>query len=176
MKTRVNGIPQIQALCPWHRFGRSSEKRKSGATFCMLIIFSSLIVSLKDVLSPMHVNRKWVFCILEQYSAEQYDAQIFGQSVLLRLLVIEIWVSWHIKKDKGLSSYWRASNVLCLSSLLKEEAKAQCWAKIKKKENVWSAPCRNARMATVRKDGRNFALAVRQCWSRDINLKNVYSR
>ena len=170
MKTRVNGIPQIQAPCPWHRFGRSSEKRKGGdTTFCMLIIFSSLIVSLKDVLSPMHVNRKWVFCIPEQYSAEQYDAQIFGQSVLLRLLVIEIWVSWHIKKDKGLSSYWRASNVLCLSSLLKEEAKAQCWAKIKKKENVWSAPCRNARMATVRKDVRNFASAVRQCWSRDIN-------
>ena len=30
---------------------------------------------------------------LGQYSAEQYDAQIFGQSVLLRLLVIEIWIS-----------------------------------------------------------------------------------
>ena len=39
------------------------------------------MVSLKDVLSRTHVNRKCVFCILEQYSAEQYDAQIFGQSV-----------------------------------------------------------------------------------------------
>ena len=28
MKTRVNGIPQIQAPCPWSRFGRSSEKEK----------------------------------------------------------------------------------------------------------------------------------------------------
>ena len=28
MKTRVNGLPQIQAPCPWRRFGRSSEKDK----------------------------------------------------------------------------------------------------------------------------------------------------
>ena len=145
MKTRVNGIPQIQAPCPWRRFGRSSKKRRSGdTTFYMLILFSILIVSLKDVLSRTHVNRKCVFCILGQYSAEQYDAQIFGESVLLRLLVIEIWVSWHIEKDEGLTSCWRASNVLCLSSLLKEETKRQCWAKIKKKKNVRSAPCHNA--------------------------------
>ena len=124
---------------------------------------------LKDVLSPMHVNQKCVFCILGQYSSEQYDAQIFGQRVLLILLVIELWVSWHIKKEKGLSSYWRALNVLCLSSLLKGETNAQCWAKIKKKENVRSAPCHNARMATIRKDVRDFASAVKQCWSRDIN-------
>ena len=32
--------------------------------------------SLKDVLSRTLVNRKCVFCILGQYSAEQYDAQI----------------------------------------------------------------------------------------------------
>ena len=56
----------------------------------MFILFSILIVSLKGVLSRTHVNRKGVFCILGQYSAEQYDAQIFGQSVLLRLLVIKI--------------------------------------------------------------------------------------
>ena len=111
MKTHVNGIPQIQAPCPWRRFGRSSEKRRSGETrFCMLILISILIVSLKDVLSQTDINRKSAFCILGQYSAEQYDAQIFGKSVLLRLLVIEIWVSWHFKKEKGLSSYWRASN------------------------------------------------------------------
>ena len=28
MKTLVNGIPQIQAPCPWRRFGRSSAKKK----------------------------------------------------------------------------------------------------------------------------------------------------
>ena len=91
MKTRVNGIPQIQAPFTRRRFGRSSEKRRSGdTTFYMLIFFIILIVSLKDVLSRTHVNRKCVFCILGQYSAEQYDVQIFGKSVLLRLLVIEI--------------------------------------------------------------------------------------
>ena len=49
----------------------------------------------KDVLSRTHVDRKCAFCIrrLGQYSAEQYDAQIFGESILLELLGIEIWVS-----------------------------------------------------------------------------------
>ena len=47
MKTRLKVIPQIQAPCPWRRFGRSSEKRRSGdTTFCMSILFSILIVSL----------------------------------------------------------------------------------------------------------------------------------
>ena len=47
MKTRLKVISQIQAPCPWRRFERSSEKRRSGdTTFCMSILFSILIVSL----------------------------------------------------------------------------------------------------------------------------------
>ena len=60
----------------------------------MLILFNILIVSLsKDVLSQTRVNRKCVFWIFGLCSAEQYDAQIFGQRVLLRLLEKEILVS-----------------------------------------------------------------------------------
>ena len=146
MKTSVNGIPQIQSPCPWRRFGRSSKKRRSGdTTFYMLILFSILIVSLKGVLSRMHVNRKCVFCILGQCSAEQYDAQIFGQSVLLRLLVIKIWVqSWHcIKQNKGLSSYWRAWNAIAWAPYWKKKRRHNVVPKLKKK-NVRSAPCHNA--------------------------------
>ena len=148
MKTRVNGIRQIEAPCPWRRFGRSSEKRRSeDITFCMLILFSILISEVEQRRFEPDARQPKVrfFCILRQYSAEQYDAQIFGQSVLLRLLVIEIWVSWHRKKRKKRSHFLLTCvERLCLSSLLKEEAKAQCWAKIKKKENVRSAPCHNA--------------------------------
>ena len=50
---------------------------------------------------------------------------------------------------------------LCLSSLLKEETKAQCCAKIKNKKNVRSAPSQC--MVMVRKDVINFASAVKQC-------------
>ena len=135
MKTRVNGIPQIQAPCPWRRFGRSSKKMKSGdTTFYMLILFSILIVSLKGVLSRTHVNWKCVFCILGQYSAEQYDAQISGQSVLLRLLVIKIWVSWHIKQDKGLSSYWRAWNAFAWAPYSKKKRRHSVVPKLKIKK------------------------------------------
>ena len=56
-------------------------------------------------------------------------------------------------RNLGFMTYWTryrsaflltCVECLCLSSLLKEETKAQCWAKIKKKENVRSAPCHNA--------------------------------
>ena len=146
MKTRVNGIPKIQAPCPWRRFGRSSEKRRRGdTTFCMLILFSSLIVSLsKDVLSRTNVNRKCVFWILGQYSAEQYDAQFFGQSFLLRLLLIEIWVSWHIKKQIKVFLPIDVCRTPLLELPIKRRKKRQCCAKIKKKENVQSVPCHNA--------------------------------
>ena len=159
----------------------------------MLVLFSILIESLKDdVLSLTHDNRKCAFCILGQYSAEQFDAQIFGQSVLLRLLVMEIWVSWNIKKEKGLSFYrpfphfckerhqlearvnkiqwviwncppeprphffmfvhWtvmreRSIDVRRMPLLelrIKRRKTRQCWAKIKKKQNVRSATCHNA--------------------------------
>ena len=157
-----------------------------------MILFSILIVCSKDVLSRTHVNRNCAFCILGQYSAEQYDAQIFGQSVLLRLLVMEIWVSWNIKKEKGLSFYrpfphsckqrhqlearvdkiqWYVWNcppeprphffmfvhrsvmrersidvrrMPLLELPIKRRKTRQCWAKIKKKENVRSATCHNA--------------------------------
>ena len=108
MKTRMNGKPQIQAPCPWRRFGRSSEKKRSG----MLILFSILILSLsKDVLSRTN-----------------------GQSVLLRLLVLEIWVSWHNKKDKGLSSYRRASNAFAWAPYWKKKRRHNVEPKLKRKK------------------------------------------
>ena len=146
MKTRVNGIPKIQEPCPWRRFGRSSKKRRNwDTTFYMLILFSILIVSLKDVLSRTHVNRKCVFCILGQYSAEQYDAQIFGQRVLLRPVVIEIWVSWHIKQDKGLSSYWRAWNAFAWAPYWKKKRRDNVEPKLnRKKKCTVGTICHNA--------------------------------
>ena len=138
IKTRVNGIPQIHAPCAWLKFGRSSEKRRSGGkTFYMLILFSILIVILsKDVLSQTCVNRKCVFCIFGLYSAEQYDAQIFGQRVLLRLLEKEVLVSWHLRKIKvSLSIDVHRTPLLELPT--KRRKKRQCGAKIKKeKKNV----------------------------------------
>ena len=44
---------------------------------------------------------------------------------------------------------------------IKRRKKRRCCAKIKKKENVRSAPCPNAVMAMFWKDIRNFASAVK---------------
>ena len=123
----------------WLRFGRSNEKRRSGGkTFYMLILFSILIVILsKDVLSQTCVNRKCVFCIFGLYSAEQYDAQIFGQRVLLRLLEKEVLVSWHLRKIKVSLSIDVRRMPLLMSSLLKEERRNNVEPKLKrKKRNV----------------------------------------
>ena len=58
----------------------------------MLILFSILIVSLsKDILSRTQVNRKCLFWILGQYSAEQYDAQVFGESSLPTIVTAHIF-------------------------------------------------------------------------------------
>ena len=113
--------------------------------------------AVKDVLSRTHVNGNCAFCIrrLGQYSAEQY---IWCPNFRERRSIRTI-------SNRNLTCVER----LCLSSLLKEETKRQCWTKIKKKENGRSAPGHNTIMGMVRKDVRNFALAVKQCWSRDIN-------
>ena len=145
MKTRVNGIPQIQAPCPWRRFGRSSEKDKWRND----ILHDDIIQHFNSELEqrrfkPDSPQPKVRFRILGRYSAEQYDAQIFGQSVLLRLLVTQIWVSWHIKKKIKVSPPTDVRRMSLLELPIKRRKKRRCCAKIKKKEYVRAAPYPNA--------------------------------
>ena len=70
----------------------------------MLIFFIILIVSLKDVLSRTHVNRKCVFCILWQYSAEQFDAQFSGKAFYYSIKTIS-------NRNLGFMTFLKKTNV-----------------------------------------------------------------
>ena len=169
MKKRVNGIPQILAPCPWSRFGTSTEKEKWRYNVLHVVIFSILIVSLIDVLSRTHVNRKCVFLHPWAVFCRAVWCPNFRgkRSIKTIILVIETWVSWHIKQDKGLSSCWRASNAFAWAPYLKKKEEIMLC------QNLTERKCTVGTMsqctAMVRKDVRNFASAVKQCWSRDIN-------
>ena len=89
-------------------------RRRSGdTTVCMMLFskagkawqkgFNILIANLsKDVLSRTDVNRKCAFCTHGQYSAEHYDdikPKFSGQAFYkTEVILVKIWVSWHIKK------------------------------------------------------------------------------
>ena len=115
MKTRMNGIPQIQAPCPlmtqvWEIKWEKKKWRYNVLHVDIIQHFNSELEQRRfepDAHQPkVRFLHYWtVFC------RAVWCPNFRGKrSIKTIILVIETWVSWHIKQDKGLSSCWRASN------------------------------------------------------------------
>ena len=139
MKTRMNGIPQIQAPCPlmtqvWEIKWEKKKWRYNVLHVDIIQHFNSELEQRRfepDVRQPkVRFLHLWaVFC-------RAVWCPNFRAKVLLRLLEKEVLVSWHLRKIK-VSLSIDVRRMPLLEVPIKRRKKRQCGAKIKKeKKNV----------------------------------------